>query len=67
MLVDGIDLDGHVISVFYQPTKNQDLIVMQHTKVGLLALQAGLTLALTGIGVTLLYVAADFATQGVVA
>ena len=40
---------------------------MHNTKVGFVALQAGLTLALTSIGVTLLYVAADFATQGVIA
>ena len=40
---------------------------MHNSRVGLVALQAGVTLALTGICVTLLYVAADFATQGVIA
>jgi len=41
--------------------------VMRNSKFSLVAIQASLTLVLTGLGVTLLYVAADYATQGVIA
>lgn len=40
---------------------------MQNFKVSLFAVQAGLTLALSGFGVMLLYAAVDYATQGVIA